>query len=135
MVEDVKERVCQAVKEDGSRCEAPPLVDEDFCFWHSPKHAEEVAEAGRLGGLRRRREKTVAAAYDLDGLDTVSQVRRLLQIAVMDTLGLENSIARSRVLAYLAQVALKTLEAGALQERLAALEVAMGPRLASRDRR
>lgn len=135
MVEDVKERVCQALKEDGSRCEAPPLVDEDFCFWHSPKHSEEVAEAGRLGGLRRRREKTVAAAYDLEGLDTVSQVRRLLQIAVMDTLGLENSIARSRVLAYLAQVALKTLEAGALQERLAALEVAMGPRLASRDRR
>ena len=135
MVEDVKERVCQAVKEDGSRCEAPPLVDEDFCFWHSPKHSEEVAEAGRLGGLRRRREKTVAAAYDLEGLDTVLQVRRLLQIAVMDTLGLENSIARSRVLAYLAQVALKTLEAGALQERLAALEVAMGPRLASRDSR
>ncbi len=135
MVEDVKERVCRATKEDGSRCEAPPLVDEDFCFWHSPKHAEEVAEAGRLGGLRRRREKTVAAAYDLEGLDTVSQVRRLPQIAVMDTLGLDNSIARSRVLAYLAQVALKTLEAGALQERLAALEVAMGPRLASRDRR
>ena len=135
MVEDVKERVCRATKDDGSRCEAPPLVDEDFCFWHSPKHAEEVAEAGRLGGLRRRREKTVAAAYDLEGLDTVSQVRRLLQIAVMDTLGLENSIARSRVLAYLAQVALKTLEAGALQERLAALESAMGPRLASGSRR
>ncbi len=135
MVEDVKERVCQAVKEDGSRCEAPPLVDEDFCFWHSPKHSEEVAEAGRLGGLRRRREKTVAAAYDLEGLDTVLQVRRLLQIAVMDTLGLENSIARSRVLAYLAQVALKTVEAGALQERLAALESAMGPRLASGSRR
>ena len=135
MVEDMKERVCRATKDDGSRCEAPPLVDEDFCFWHSPKHAEEVAEAGRLGGLRRRREKTVAAAYDLEGLDTVSQVRRLLQIAVMDTLGLENSIARSRVLAYLAQVALKTLEAGALQERLAALESAMGPRLASGSRR
>jgi len=135
LVEDVKERVCRATKDDGSRCEAPPLVDEDFCFWHSPKHAEEVAEAGRLGGLRRRREKTVAAAYDLEGLDTVSQVRRLLQIAVMDTLGLENSIARSRVLAYLAQVALKTLEAGALQERLAALESAMGPRLASGSRR
>ena len=135
MVEDVKERVCRATKDDGSRCEAPPLVDEDFCFWHSPEHAEEVAEAGRLGGLRRRREKTVAAAYDLEGLDTVSQVRRLLQIAVMDTLGLENSIARSRVLAYLAQVALKTLEAGALQERLAELEVAMGPRLAAGRRR
>ena len=135
MVDVVRERVCQAVKEDGSRCEAPPLVDEEFCFWHSPEHTEEVAEAGRLGGLRRRREKTVAAAYDLEGLDTIQQVRRLLQIAVMDTLGLENSIARSRVLAYLAQVAIKTVEAGAFQERLAALETAMGPRLAAGRRR
>ena len=135
MVDVVRERVCQAVKEDGSRCEAPPLVDGEFCFWHSPEHTEEVAEAGRLGGLRRRREKTVAAAYDLEGLDTIQQVRRLLQIAVMDTLGLENSIARSRVLAYLAQVAIKTVEAGAFQERLAALESAMGPRLAAGRRR
>ena len=135
MVDVVRERVCQAVKDDGSRCEAPPLVDEEFCFWHSPKHAEEVAEAGRLGGLRRRREKTVAAAYDMDGLSSVDQIRRLLEIAVMDTLGLENSIARSRVLAYLAQVALKVVEAAELQERVAALETAMGPRLAVGRRR
>ncbi len=120
-------RVCQAVKDDGSRCEAPPLVDQDYCFWHSPQHAEEVAEAGRLGGLRRRREKTVAAAYDVEGLATVGQIRRLLEIAVTDTLGLENSIARSRVLAYLAQVALKTLEVGEFQERLEALETAVAP--------
>ncbi len=129
MVEDVKERVCQAVKEDRSRCEAPPLVDEDFCFWHSPAHAEEVAEAGRLGGLRRRREKTVAAAYDIEGLESVGAIRRLLEIAVLDTLGLENSIARSRTLAYLSQIALKALEVGDFQERLQALEAALGPRL------
>jgi len=135
MVDVVRERVCQAVKDDGSRCEAPPLVDEDYCFWHSPKHAEEVAEAGRLGGLRRRREKAVAAAYDLVGLATLDQIRRLLEIAVMDTLGLENSIARSRVLAYLAQVGLKVVEAADLQERVVALETAMGPRLAAGRRR
>ncbi len=135
MVDVVRERVCQTVKDDGSRCEAPPLINEDYCFWHSPKHAEEVAEAGRLGGLRRRRERTVAAAYDIEGLATLDQIRRLLEIAVMDTLGLENSIARSRVLAYLAQVALRVVEAADLQERVAALETAMGPRLAARRRR
>ena len=134
MVDVVRERVCQAVKDDGSRCEAPPLVDEDYCFWHSPKHAEEVAEAGRLGGLRRRREKAVAAAYDLVGLATLDQIRRLVEIAGMDTLGLENSIARSRVLAYLAQVALRVVEAADLQERVIALETAVGPRLAGRRR-
>jgi len=135
MVDIVRERACQAVKGDGKHCEAAPLSGEDHCFWHSPKHAEEVAEAGRLGGLRRRREKTVAAAYDLDGLSSVDQVRRLLEIAVTDTLGLENSIARSRVLAYLAQVALRVVEAAELQERVAALETAMGPRLAAGRRR
>jgi hypothetical protein len=59
-------------------------------------------------------------------------VRRILEIAVMDTLGLDNSIARSRTLAYLAQVSLKVVEVGDMQERLAALEAAMGPRLARR---
>ena len=135
MVNVVRERVCQAVKDDGSRCEAAPRTGGEYCFWHDPEHAGEVAEAGRLGGLRRRREKTVAAVYDLESLATVDQIRRLVEIAVTDTLGLENSIARSRVLAYLAQVALKVVEAAELQERVAALETAMGPRLAVGRRR
>lgn len=130
----MNERVCKATKDDGTPCEAAPITGGDYCFWHDPERAEEVAEAGRLGGLRRRREKAVGAAYDLDGLDTVEQVKRLLQIAVMDTLGLENSIARSRTLAYLAQVALKVVEVGDMQQRLTALEAAMGPRLATRRR-
>jgi hypothetical protein len=135
MVDVVTGRVCKATKDDGSPCEAAPLTDGEYCFFHSPEHAEEVAEAGRLGGLRRRREKTVAAAYDLDGLGSLEQIRRLLEIAVMDTLGLENSIARSRALAYLAQVSLKLLEVGDFQERLAALETAVGPRLQAAGRK
>ncbi len=129
MGEGVKGRSCRATKDDGSPCEAAPLTGGEYCFWHSPEHAEEVAEAGRLGGLRRRKEKAVAAAYEVEGLGNVEQIRRLLEIAVLDTLGLENSVARSRTLAYLAQVALRTLEAGEFKERLQALERAVGPRL------
>jgi hypothetical protein len=95
---------------------------------HDPAHAEEMAEARRLGGLRRRKEKVTEGAYDIEGLENVPQVRRLIQIAVMDTLSLENSIARSRTLAYLAVVAAKLLEAGEFEERLVALEAAVGPR-------
>jgi hypothetical protein len=65
----------------------------------------------------------------------VIQIRRLLEVAVLDTLSLENSIARSRTLAYLAQVALKTLEVGELQERLQALEAAVRPRSQRRAER
>ena len=122
-------RACKALKEDGSRCQAAPLLDGDFCLMHSPEHADEMAEARRLGGLRRRREKAVSGAYAFEGLGDVGQVRRLLEIAVLDTLSLENSVARSRTLAYLAQVALKTLEVGEFDERLEALERLVAPRL------
>jgi len=125
----VASRACKALKDDGSRCQAPPLLDGDFCLMHSPEHAEEMAEARRLGGLRRRREKAVSGAYDFDGLADVGQVRRLLEIAVLDSLALENSVARSRTLAYLAQVALKALEVGEFEARLEALERLVAPRL------
>lgn len=125
----VKLSNCRAVKRDGRPCGATPLRDAEFCFWHSPEHADELAEAQRLGGLRRRKEKTVAGAYDIEGLDDVPKIRRLLEIAALDTLSLENSVARSRTLAYLAQIALKALEVGEFEERLARIEKAVGPRL------
>ena len=61
-------------------------------------------------------------AYEFDGLGTVTDIRRLLEVAAFDTLGLENSVARSRAIAYLCQVAYKGLEVGQMEERLAALE-------------
>ena len=107
-------------------CQAAPVKDGDHCFWHSPEYAENAAEARRLGGLRRRREVAVSGAYEVNGLETVGDLRRLLVIASLDTLGLENSIARARTLGYLVGVAGKLLETGELEERLAALEAAHG---------
>ncbi len=101
------------------------MRDEPYCFWHSPDHAQEATEARRLGGLRRKRELAVSGAYELHGLASVLDVRRLLEIAVLDTLALENGVARSRTLAYLAQVSLKALEVGELEARLGALETAV----------
>lgn len=71
----------------------------------------------------------MAAAFDFEGLGAVAPIRRILEIAVFDTLSLENSVARSRTLAYLAQVALKALEVGEFEERLQALEATVQPRL------
>ena len=126
---------CQASNERGEPCRQAPLRDSDFCFWHSPEHAAEAAEARRLGGLRRRREKAVSGVYDFEGLADVAQVQRLLEIACLDTLSLENSVARSRTLAYLAQVALKALEVGELAERIEALERLVAPRLEKAGKR
>ena len=116
---------CAGKKENGQPCRSPKLRDSDYCLMHSPEHAEDVAEARRLGGLRRRREVAVSGAYDFVGLQSVGDIRRLLEVAVLDTLGLENSIARARTLAYLATTAIKLLEVGEFEERLASLETAM----------
>jgi hypothetical protein len=119
------DRGCHFIMPDGRQCRSPALKDERFCLFHSPEHQEEAAEIRRMGGLRRRKEKTVTGAYDLEGLGTVAGINRLLEIAVLDALSLENSLARSRTLGYLAGMALKCLEVSEFQARIERLEAAV----------
>ena len=125
----VATRTCKFVKDGGEPCRATPMTDSDFCFWHDPAHQTEATEARRLGGMRRRREGTVAAAFDVGEIASVDDLRLLLQIAVIDTLSLDNSISRSRTLGYLTQVGAALLEKGELASRLEQLEAALSPRL------
>jgi hypothetical protein len=117
---------CAGELPDGRRCRSWPIRGEPYCLWHSPDREEEAAEARRLGGLRRRREKAVSGAYELTGLDSVQAIRRILEIATIDTLGLENSILRSRTLISAAVAAGRLLETNELEARLAILEDAVG---------
>ena len=121
-------RHCAYQKENSLPCRAAPLKDGEFCLMHSPDHADDMAEARRLGGLRRRREVAVSGAFDFAGLGNVADIRRLLEVAVLDTLGLENSVSRARALAYLVTTAIKLLEVGDLEQRLASLETAINSR-------
>lgn len=116
---------CQGLNAAGEPCGAPPLRDQLLCFWHSPDHTSEAAEARRLGGLRRRREGALAGAYDFDGLGSTHALRRLLEVAAFDALGLENSVARVRTLTAIVQVGARLLETGELEERLTHLEASM----------
>jgi hypothetical protein len=103
----------------------PPLLDSDYCWVHHPDNADAVLEARRLGGLRRRREGTLAAAFEVSGLTSVPEIRRLIEIAALDTLGLDNGVARNRTLLAAAMTALKALETGDQEERIRALEAAV----------
>jgi hypothetical protein len=121
-------RTCRGVNQQGEPCRQAPLTDGDYCFWHSPDHKTEAAEARRMGGLRRRREGTLAGAYELDSLASTPDLRRLLEIAAYDALGLENSVARVRALTAIVQVGARLLETGELEERVSALEATVGAR-------
>lgn len=107
-----EEPSCAFRKEGGEPCRATPLRAGEFCFWHDPDHAQEAAEARRLGGLRRRKETTIQGAYDIEGLGDVPSIRRLVEVAALDTLSLENSTPRARTLISAAVAAAKLLEVG-----------------------
>jgi len=60
------------------------------------------------------------------GLDSVAGIRRLLDVVVTDGIGLENGIARLRVLIAATVAATNLLKVGEFEERLAALESVSG---------
>jgi hypothetical protein len=118
---------------DGRPCGAPPLRHGNLCFWHEPGRSDDLADAQHLGGVRRRRERTLATAYDVVGLDSVPAIRRVVLIAILDTLGLENTVARNRTLIAGGLAAAKLLETGELEARIAALEATVGQRSGQPD--
>jgi hypothetical protein len=121
------------VMPDGFRCRAGPQRERPYCFAHDPERAAEAAEARRLGGLRRRKEGTIAVAYDLPGLDTVAGIRRLLDIVVTDGVGMDNGIPRLRALISTAVAATNLLKVGEFEDRLATLEASVGQRSGADD--
>jgi hypothetical protein len=123
-------RTCTFLMPNGRPCRATPLRDAPFCFWHSPESSEDAAEARRLGGLHRRKKKTVGAVFGFQGLRTIEDNQALLETAAIETLALENSIARNRALAGFAAVGAKLIEVGDHEERIHALEAAQQGRAA-----
>ena len=119
-------RACSYLMPGGRPCRATPLRDEPYCFWHSPETAEEAAEARRVGGLHRRKKKTVSAIYGFAGLRTIEDLQALLETATIETMALENTIARNRAIGGFVTVGAKLIEVGDLEARLAVLESATG---------
>ena len=121
-------RGCTYEMLDGLLCQAPALRGKALCYWHEPDASDAAQEARRVGGHHRRKARSVATIYDFAGLRTVESAQRLLEIAAIETLALENSIARNRALISAAAGAGKLIEAGDLEERLTAVEAAVGPK-------
>jgi hypothetical protein len=72
------------------------------------KMPEAVAEARRLGGLRRRRKGSVQLAYGFNGLAAIHDLRRLLEIVAVDTLSRDNGVPRNRTVVALVMAGAKT---------------------------
>lgn len=128
-------RRCKArVALTGEDCRQAPLREREFCFWHDPENEEAAQEARRLGAQRAKREGSVATAMQIDGIGSMADLRRVLEVVLFDSLALQNGVPRNRLLVSLVQAGATLLKDGEFEERLEALESVMGDRLKRRDR-
>lgn len=118
---------CQATTVAGTRCQAAAIPGSDFCFFHDPGRANERRDAQAQGGRHGRMttlddadaDIAVATSRDIVTLmsATINQVRKgQLDPRIANAVG------------YLATVALKAIDQGDTEARLAALEAVVQQR-------
>ncbi|HVA19069.1 MAG TPA: hypothetical protein VMU55_02725 [Solirubrobacteraceae bacterium] len=122
-------RRCFGRNAQGEPCGATPRGESGLCLWHDPELKQAADEARRAGGQRRKRDATLFAAYDLDGVRTVDQSQRLVEVAVSDLLEADRGIPRAKALLSAARTAADLQKLGELEERLEAVESVLGERL------
>lgn len=130
---------CEATTAAGTPCQMPPLIGTRFCHSHTPGLA---AEAGRIGGLRRRLvplrpaprtprpspkvdpDSPVASLPDVK-LDSAEAVHDLLEATLNQTLRGEIDARVGSVILRMIETASKVVVQVDLDKRLAELEQAL----------
>jgi hypothetical protein len=118
---------CEFRKKDGERCKANAQARKNFCVFHDPARVAEGQRARRAGGLRRSRPAAVLPHQTPDHpLGNTTEVSAFLAKSINDVLrgALDPRVANSA--GYLANIPLRSLEQGPLEERLAKLEASLG---------
>lgn len=110
---------CRANTKKGTRCTAFAVKGSEFCLTHAPERAKERAARNRRGGLARVIPKVAGDAIEVASM---TDVLGLVNAVILDTWQLENSAPRSRALLAAAELAIKAMQIGELEERVARLE-------------
>src|SRR5687768_15820590 len=126
-------RTCKSLNEEGRPCRQAPGIDKEFCYWHDPENEREANEARRMGGLNRRREQTLATIYQVEGVDSIGDVQRFIEIALMGNLALDNSVQRNRAIVDAAMAALKVYEQTELARKVEQIESVLESRLPKKE--
>ena len=129
-----RKRRCKAENRSGDPCGFQPMLESDLCWVHDPENEEAAQEARRLGGVRRKRESTLAGAFEFDGILAPGGLARYVEIMASDTLGLEFGYTRVRAMVAVAGIAEKVIHAKELEERIADLESVLGDKLKDKRR-
>lgn len=116
---------CKAKTNSGQACRSQAIKDSQYCFIHDPASGAARAKARKKGGQRRRvphagNPETIPA-----NVRTIDDVLKILDYALAESMPLENSIQRGRLIVAIAGAFIEAIKTGELEQRLAAIESAL----------
>jgi hypothetical protein len=124
---------CKATRKDGKSCAAQAQAGREYCFFHDPDKAADSRAAKSKGGSSGRATLSVVKPWRGEAGDvtvlksaTVPDLVNLLADTIDEVKTGKVDPRVANAVGYLAGVILKALEYDALNERLAALEEAVG---------
>ena len=117
---------CQSTNVKGLPCSAH-ASDTGYCFMHDPTKGHTRALARRNGGLKSKMPH-YADASKLPEVTVIGDVVTLLNYTLVEAAGLDNSIARGRLLVAIAHGYIEAFKVGELQTRMEAVEMALALR-------
>mgnify|MGYP000868177588 FL=1 len=113
---------CKAKTAHGQPCKMPPLKGSSYCFTHAPEVGAARAMARKSGGERHRIAHYGDESMIPREVRTLDDANKILAYTLAETVPMENSIARARLLLALYDSFVKSFEIGELEKRIQALE-------------
>lgn len=113
---------CKAKTTNGQACQAQAIKGSTFCFTHDPASGAARAKARKRGGQRRRVSHYGDESMIPREVRTLDDANKILAYTLAETVPMENSIARARLLLALYDSFVKSFEVGELEKRIQALE-------------
>ena len=120
MKHDAK-KSCTGTKGDGAACQAAVLPGSQFCFFHSPKHADARREAQSRGGLAHKMATLPADTPDVK-VENGADVVKLLSETINQVRRGEIDPRVANAVGYLSNIVLSATGQRELENRLAELE-------------
>jgi hypothetical protein len=115
-------RSCKAHNQNNNPCGSPALLSSEFCFFHSPETADKRLMASSTGGAKtivKMLPVTTASSQVNNACDILKLVAETIHH--VRTGQLDPRIANC--VGYLSGIALKAIEQGKIEDRIAALEI------------
>ena len=119
-----EKKQCKSKTKNGKPCNAS-ANETGFCFAHDATRGKERAIARRKGGLQRITPHVADASIVPKQTRSIESAMIILDYALQESLVLQNSIQRGRLLVSIAHGYIEALKVGEMEQRLEAVEMTL----------